>query len=377
MSTRTFFWAVRELLHVGDAERIELLHRVVAKPAAKDVFRADGPRNDASRRRGLVLRLIGERQLDGFAKVGPHSGRIALVRQRNESPSALWIQQVGHAHRARRPICDDVRSPLPVGIAPQHANGHVRPRPNHTAGGLSRRPTALVVDPIVHSQPRRLIDGDLHPLEELGREIVDIHRGVHRNGTELVRHRHHANAPRFVPAMSASCRRSTSGVGGPFRVPKVGRPEQILRLEHDARRSLGRDEIRTAGESPFSAARTAPGLPTDTIRTVSISGLHGEPVPLLLSARVAEIVEMPVFGADHDVRNAVVVEIDHGRTGRVSRESPRIERSAILEMPFAVATFRLAQPSHVGAIGENPACRRRRNQQRRAFADRLRRPSWR
>ena len=61
---------------------------------------------------------------------------------------------------------------------------------------------------------------------------------------------------------------------------------------------------------------------------------------------------MPVFGADHDVRNAIVVEIDRSRTGRVSRESPRIERSTILETPLAVATFGLAQPSRVGAIDE-------------------------
>ena len=61
---------------------------------------------------------------------------------------------------------------------------------------------------------------------------------------------------------------------------------------------------------------------------------------------------MPVFGADQDVGNAVVVEIDHGRTGRVSRESPRIERSAVLEIPLAVAVFGLAQPRRVGAIDE-------------------------
>ena len=206
------------------------LHCVVAKPAAKDVFRAEGPRHSTPRHRGLVLRLIRERHLDGFAKVGPHRGRITFVRQRDESPRALWIEQVGHADLARRPLGDDVRSPRPVGIAPQHANGHVRPRLNHAAGGQSRRPTALVVDPVVHSPPRRLIDGDLHPLEELGREIVDIHRGVHRHGTELVRHRDHANAPRFVPGHVGKLLPQHVGRGRSVPVPKVGRPEQILRL---------------------------------------------------------------------------------------------------------------------------------------------------
>ncbi len=72
----------------------------------------------------------------------------------------------------------------------------------------------------------------------------------------------------------------------------------------------------------------------------------------MLGSRVAEVVEMPVFGADHDVRDTVVVEINHGRAGRVSRKPPRIERSPIFEIPFAVARFCLTQPTRIGAIDE-------------------------
>lgn len=62
---------------------------------------------------------------------------------------------------------------------------------------------------------------------------------------------------------------------------------------------------------------------------------------------------MPVFGADHDVRNAVVVKIDRGGTGTVPREPPQIERSTILETPFAVATVGLAQPSQPPVLRTN------------------------
>jgi len=48
--------------------------RVIAEPAAKAVFRAVGPRDDAARRRGPICGLVGKGDLDRLAETGATAG---------------------------------------------------------------------------------------------------------------------------------------------------------------------------------------------------------------------------------------------------------------------------------------------------------------